>query len=393
MATDSKPVRQVADLVLISIFLVAIFLPPLATLLGIGPATDLTEKRTPIARPPLTLDIPGLTYFHRNFEGYWNDAFGFRSRLVRGYNRASMWLGVSPSAKVVVGTHGWLFVGEEYSAVEYYRATRAFTREQLVWWQRFLEARRDWLAQRGIRYLFVVAPDKQSIYPEYMPAALNRVGTATRLDQLVAYLDRHSDLRPLDLRGVLREAKAHERPYERLDSHWNDLGAWIAYAEITKRLSVWFPRVQPLPLSDFERTWPPGQGNDLAMLLSLSDVMPGERLTLVPRVPRRARLIPTDGSLPPGSLAVLVSETGDPTLPRAVMFHDSFGQALWPFLSEHFAHIAYSWQYNFDPAFIEREKPDVVLDELVERVLMATLAPNPDEVTRAWNARRERRRH
>ena len=40
---------------------------------------------------------------------------------------------------------------------------------------------------------------------------------------------------------------------------------------------------------------------------------------------------------------------------------------------------------------IEREKPDVVLDEMVDRVLMATLAPNPDEVTRSWRhtARRE----
>jgi len=391
MATGSKPVRQVADLALISIFLAMIFLPPVAALLGIGPATSLTEKRAPIVRPPLTLDLPGLTFFHRNFEAYWNDTFGFRSTLVRGYNRASMWLGVSPSAKVVVGTDGWLFVGEEYSAVEYYRATRPFTPEQLVWWQRLLEGRHDWLAQHGIRYLLIVAPDKQSIYPEYMPAALNRVGTATRLDQLVAHLEQHSDLQLLDLRGVLREAKAHERPYERLDSHWNDLGAWIAYAEIAKRLGVWFPHMQPVPLSDFERTWPAGQGNDLAMLLSLSDVMPGERLTLVPRVPRRARLIPTDGTLPPGSVAMLVTETGDPALPRAVMFHDSFAQTLWPFLSEHFAHIAYSWQYNFDPGLIGREKPDVVLDEMVDRVLMATLDPNPDEVTRVWAARRERR--
>ena len=380
----SDPVRRVIDLVLIGIFLAVIFLPPLVAIFGIGPTTSLTEKRAPVAPPPLVLDVPGLTFFHRNFEGYWNDAFGFRSSLVRAYNRVSLWLGVSPSAKVVVGTDGWLFVGDEYSAVEYYRATRPFTPEELVWWQGLLEARRDWLAERGIRYLFVVAPDKQDIYPEYMPAALNRVGTATRLDQLVTHLDRHSDLRLLDLRGALREAKAYDRPYERLDSHWNELGAWFAYAEIIKRLSVWFPRVQPVPLSEFERTWSTEQGNDLAMLLSLSDVMPGEYLMLVPRVPRRAHLVPTDGITPSGSVAVLVSETGDPALPRAVMFHDSFAQRLWPFLSEHFERIVYSWQYNFDPALVESEKPDVVLDEMVDRVLMATLSPNPDEVTRAW---------
>src|SRR6185295_1542120 len=135
--------------------------------------------------------------------------------------------------------------------------------------------RRDWLAQRDIRYLFIVAPDKQTIYPEYMPAQLNRVGTATRLDQLVTYFERHSDIRILDLRDALRAVKLHDRPYERLDSHWNDVGAWSAYAEIAKQVGRWFPKVQPLPLSSFERSSSAGEGNDLAMLLSLRDLMPG----------------------------------------------------------------------------------------------------------------------
>src|SRR5262249_35612239 len=156
--TGLQGARRTADLILITIFLAGISLPPAAVLLGVGPGQSLTEKRTPVVRPPLTLDSAGLTFFHQNFEAYWNDAFGFRSNFVRGYNRVLMALGVSPSAKVVMGTNGWLFVGQEYAAVEYYRATRPFTRAQLAWWQRLLEARRDWLAQHGIHYLFIIAP-------------------------------------------------------------------------------------------------------------------------------------------------------------------------------------------------------------------------------------------
>jgi alginate O-acetyltransferase complex protein AlgJ len=391
-AQPSHSTRTIPDIALIGVFIAAIFLPPVLGLLGTGRDTNLTEERTPVARPALTLDVPGLRNFHRTFEGYWNDAFGLRGTFVRSYNRLALWMGVSLSTTIVSGKEGWLFVGEEYHGVESYRATRPFTTHQLKWWQRTLEARRDWLAQRGIRFLFIVAPEKQTIYPEYMPARLNRVGTATRLDQLVAHLARHSDSRVLDLRDALLGAKAHDRVYEPLDSHWNDLGAWIAYAEIAKQLSVWFPQVRPAALGSFEREQQAGFGNDLSRLLSLSDLMPGDRLALVPRVPRRARWQTPDGMPPKPPAPFLVSEIDDPGLPRAVMFHDSFAEALRPFLSENFARIAYAWQTRLDLELIEREKPDVVLYELVERSLMGDFAPDPEEVRQAWRPiRREPR--
>ncbi len=36
----------------------------------------------------------------------------------------------------------------------------------------------DWLifAQRGIEYLYVIGPNKETVYPDYVPAAQKRVG-------------------------------------------------------------------------------------------------------------------------------------------------------------------------------------------------------------------------
>lgn len=58
-------------------------------------------------------------------------------------------------------------------------------------------------------------------------------------------------------------------------------------------------------------------------------------------------------------------------LPRAVMFRDSFASSMIPFLSEHFRRIVYEWQgpNQFNYALVEREKPDVVIQEMVERKL------------------------
>ena len=58
------------------------------------------------------------------------------------------------------------------------------------------------------------------------------------------------------------------------------------------------------------------------------------------------------------------------------MFRDSFATWLIPLLSESFSHILYSWQYTFNREIVERERPDVVIQEMVERTLMSP-APTP----------------
>ena len=57
------------------------------------------------------------------------------------------------------------------------------------------------------------------------------------------------------------------------------------------------------------------------------------------------------------------------------MFRDSFATWLIPLLSENFSRVLYSWQYTFDSELVEREHPDVVIQEMVERALMADAAP------------------
>src|ERR1700752_218125 len=299
--------RSLADLALATFFVLVTFLPPLATLARVRVA-PLTEKRALTPRPSFAPTIEDLRTFPRQFDDYWNDAFGFRPTLVRSYTAIAWWLGSSPSDKVVIRRAGWLFAGDDYRAVESYRATRPFTRAQLRWWRRTLEARRAWLEKRGIAYVFVIAPDKATIYPEDIPHELNRVGAATRVDQLVTYLGRHSDFRVVDVRGALREAKARAPVYEPLDSHWNDYGTWVVYRLIVDRIGARLPGMTPAPLGSFDAVRTNGIGNDLALVLSLGSLLPGERLNFIPRDPRRARWVGYEGELPLGSTAVTISE-------------------------------------------------------------------------------------
>jgi hypothetical protein len=256
-----------------------------------------------------------------------------------------------------------------------------FTDAELVHWQRSLEARRDWLARQGVPYVFVIVPDKQSVYPEMYPHVLRRRGNVGgRLDQLVDYLHAHSDVPVLDLRGPLREAKARERIYAMTDSHWNMCGGFVAYHRLMDQLTPGFPAVKPWPRSAFDTVMISRKGGDLARMLALDDRLPEKDPALVPHLARRARQLDPGFRVPTLSdeMQPQLWECPDHSLPRAVMLRDSFAGTLIPFLSEHFQRILYLWQepFQFDAGVIEREHPDVVIQEIVERKLGSPFPPD-----------------
>jgi hypothetical protein len=331
--------------------------------------------------PALSLD-PGTwdAGFRTLRRGYLERAFGFRKLLVRAQNAMDIfWLHSSgEDHPVLAGRDGWLFLARENhetNVVEDSRAIRPFSPEQLAAWVREFTARRDWLAGQGIAYLVVVAPNKHSIYPEMLPARFDRVGTVTRTDQLVAAL-RQARVEVVDLRPVLLRVKAERQAYYRTDSHWTPHGAYAAYREILRALSGPLPRLGGEAREDYEAVSLPGGAGGLAPMLGLEDLFPEEKFAYAPRGGFRSHRLedPAPGS-PEDFQPAEVHENPDATLPRAVIFRDSFCQELIPFLSEHFSRVVYRWPFpssprqvrRFDKEAVERERPQVVVDEFVER--------------------------
>jgi alginate O-acetyltransferase complex protein AlgJ len=373
MISEHSKLRAVSDTLIIVLFLVTISLPELINFLRPSQALVAAENRPLVPKPELKWNPETLDTFPARYEAYYNDHFGLRHTLIHWLNVSqSLWLKTSTSPKVIIGKHGWLFytiepVGNDYPS------QKPFSPEELARWLRMLECRRDWLAARGILYIFVIAPDKQSIYPEHLTRTVRRrYGQGTRLDQLVGYFNSHSDFRILDLRDSLREAKVRELLFSLTDSHWNHRGAFVAYQTLMEKIAQQFPAVKPLPRSMFESAVKPSQGGDLARMLGLEKRLPEEILELVPRLQRQAKKVDAGYSVPLSpQMQPFAMERSDSTLPRAVIFRDSFADALIPFLSEHFQRVFYLWQepYEFDFSAIERERPDIVIQEIVERKL------------------------
>jgi hypothetical protein len=390
--------RRAADGLLVLLFVVALVLPlaDLATEGALDPALPLVENRVLAERPAWSWDVALGRSFTRPFEDWFDDHFGFRTTLLRWNGALHLFgLGVSVSPSVAVGEDGWLFLTD--LAAEYHRSDVLFTPIELERWRIMLEARADWVAERGGEFLFVLAPNKHSVHDEQLPEHLDRRGDLSRADQLLAHLRQHSDVAYLDLRATLEAATEDGPIYYATDSHWNLRGARLAYEAILAELAPHFPVLVPVG----DEAFPPGPlmgpGGDLARMLGVEHLIAehdrsGEVLT------KRWRRT-GDLTLPGVPIASVnrattyVSEVADARLPTAVVLRDSFMNTLAPLLSNHFREAMYvdvDGRLPFPWELIERERPELVLTVMVERMLQGPSIPPPADALRARSDRRLR---
>ncbi len=372
------------NVLLAGIFFTLLWMPSISSVFQWDTRIRVNENRFAAPFPDLNLlsQPESLKEFATRFEHYFNDHFGLRQRLI-SWSRTwkQNWFGQTIESHVIVGRQGWLFgTWSSNPLTEHEAVTTPFTPEELRCWQDLFESRRDWLKRRGISYLVVIPPDKQSAYPENLPDGTSPVGANEKLEQFMAYMKSHSDVEILNLLPALQDAKGNYSTYFKTDSHWNEYGAFVACNEIIATLSKQVSRLKPLPLESFDRKTIRGTTGNLAwMLTGRNDLSEPEYLTFTPRasLPKLLRRSPGAG----GEGFVNPEANG-----KALIFGDSFTEGLLPFLAYHFHDVIYLRQYDqhartsskdaavmrahtWNRELIERERPAVVIDEILNSLL------------------------
>ena len=346
----------IPDLVLCVFFLGAIFAPHLPS----APRIVSTENRVMTQKPvPDFSSLEKLKNFPKEYEAYFNDNFGFRNFLVRSGARIKLlYLQISPAPGVLVGKKGWYYYNGDRvydgSPISNYRGLGLYDERTLRGIRRKLEKQRIWLAARGIRYLIFLAPDKPTIYPEFMPDSIRVVSRRTRTDQLFDYLKKtDSRVRILDLRNELVRGKGLYPVYYKTDHHWNRFGGFIAAQSVVQELSHDYPELEPFSISNYEVTLQKQTSvTDLAEMMAMPRELDDDEVMF---------------RLKPETLS-------DPSQyrrksPKILIFHESFINCVLPFLQDHFADIQETRWDAFsvlDYGLIEHLKPDVVILELEE---------------------------
>lgn len=358
------------NLIFLIIFMISIWLPFMDTFfMGISEREPVTEKRKLAKRPEWSPTLECIERFPREFEAYYNDHFGFRKKLIHLNNQIKVNLfKISPSARVLIGKKGWLYYAGENS-LDYYRAISQLDPSQLETWRSILDGKRNWLANKKIAYAFMVAPSKESIYPEYIPDRIVKTGGPVIFDQLNDYLGKRSDFRIVDVRNTLIAGKQRSPVYHIADTHWTEFGAYLAYSQLIASLGITTQHLSPMPLDTFILTEVKKSSGDLANMTAVPPTVVETVLSLKPRKPPGALLVDVGYSVP--NMHIEAFENKQSNGPRAVMFCDSFGDELKPFIAEHFSRIVYvqgtSLEVAFDSNIVMREQPDVVIEEMAER--------------------------
>lgn len=362
--------RDRLDAILVAFFVCAMLAPWVDEILRTDEERGPKEHEQRPAAPRPVLDERTFQSYPEQYATYFDDTFGLRDWLLRWHSIEKYFLfGVSPTSRVVLGKDDWMFYTGDRS-IDVYRGLVPFTDQELKRWQRMLESKRDSLKTKGIEYVFVIGPNKESIYPDYMAPRFNRVHPRTRMDQLVLHMKKHSDLEILDLRPALIADRSLDSfgnyVYFQLGTHWNGRGCYVSYREVINRVGKRFSNVRAAEPSELAYVDVPGCGDSWANNMYIADLIPQHEVQYAPKYPPRAKQILDTGW---GMGRKHWTEVDDPSLPRAVMFHDSFGAYIDGLMAEHFSRLACFWQYDYDPRVIASEQPDVVIELFVERTL------------------------
>lgn len=286
--------------------------------------------------------------------------------------------------QVVIGRNRWLFLGDDYeSTVTVDRRTA--TPADAALGRKVQAATAAWeayLADRGVRsFKVIVGPNKGTIYPERLPDWMRgpppRVFDAFLAGAGPAYVDVRQDL--LDARDDFAAPL-----YYRTDTHWNLLGAGVAFQRLAADMArsapdiVWPDQEMYTQVGTSART-----GGDMTAFLhrtaATAEIEPRVAIQGAPVTTVRTdwesgeRLfVGPNAEVPMSFDPVLVHADGALNQARVLWLRDSFGTALSPYISATFSDVLQvHWATGLAPGamddLVSRWKPDHVLVTVVER--------------------------
>lgn len=362
------------------VFGVIIALPFLNGKLHFVPDLPSEENRALVQEP--RLDSVSLDTFPKLYEEYYADHFSFRFRLADAYCKWKVRLfNTSPFPhRGIIGKDGWLFMADHENNA--YLGKYGFDDVELGKFVRELEYRDDYIAQRGGKFYFMIAPSKNNIYSEKLPDSEVRLGTTSWGEHLLDHLAAHSRVRTINAYPALRKDHEVAMTYQKLDNHWTGRGALAATNAALERIHLDFPAVVPQSIADYNITGELSPKGNIAQMIGAKGefedsifefvLKNGPKAHDVPKVP-----YPVVEGFPWPEWYEMPAETGDTTKPKVLLITDSFGIAIFPFFRESFQRtvkIWDKWEYKLNEDIVDNEKPDIVVLMVLESNLRNMLA-------------------
>jgi alginate O-acetyltransferase complex protein AlgJ len=322
------------------------------------------EARVLSAAPAMPHTLGEWSALPRALDRFLADHFGLRTQLVRAHGILRYAVLLPTDLRVVIGRDKWLFLNGDLTIEQATgRVLRTAAIEQFAGFAQGLHAR---LRERNARLLVAIPPNGATINRARLPAWAADKPAVSEYDLMMKALASRR-VPAVDLRPPLLEANSVHPVYRRTDTHWNKLGALVAYNAAVGALA------QPDWVIDPRRVlrgFEPVPGGDLARLLAVSDDVEDEdaKIDLSSYRPPAAQVSALDTQSESGGVLVETGREG----PTVLVIGDSFTQGFW---QDYFALRAgrYLWMHHeqcrFAMSVVESHMPDIVILAPTERLM------------------------
>ena len=313
--------------------------------------------------------------YQPNWGAYWNNQHVKMDQVVEGRQFDDVLVGKTGLGSV------WLYHESTRADTE---GTNLYSEAQLNLLKTVMEGRAKWCADRGIAFYFLITPNKDSVYPEYLPDSRQLAGNR-RIDQVVNYLRENTTVKVIDVRDALSAAKAArpgESLYYPLDSHWNNNGGYAAYEAVMNVIRKDFPNAVLHARSEYQIQMFDSYFKDNAFYLGLYDRFSTQGPVYTLKTGKFGVCIGVgDGrtlggqfdnayvqgyNFSDGTLNATFKCNAVPNAPSVCVINDSSFIALTPFFRDSFSTFSRHWTNRFESATIESEHPDIVIYQCVE---------------------------
>ncbi len=374
---EPMQIQRYFNIFTIILFCSLIFSPSLVMFFSEKEKWSRAEKRSLATLPLFPESIPQIPAYFLSVNEYLQDHFGFRHFFIHRYQRElKKRFNKVITSKVIEGLDGWLFY-DDFGLIDDFFGHTPLSEKELGLWLQEIQQRQRWLGQKGIRYLHIIAPNKQSLYPQYIMKNGEQLKGVTRFEQLEQRLSPSFPDYMLNLHTALYARLNEGRLYFKNDTHWNRRGAYFAYQKIIERLSQWFPEETFRDDFKFDKDKIAiggniGHGGDLLNMIGGKNKT--EELPVLKPFLQYSKRNAIDkyglSEVKRSSLTPSFSSICEGKQLRAVVFRDSFFAHVEIFFSENFKEVIYLWkrynQKNIEE-IIRFWKPDIVMEMTVER--------------------------
>lgn len=319
--------------------------------------------------------IPLAGYLANNSTLMFNENYFGRYEMIKAVNNFTYKILKDKIYKdFIVDQSGWFVYTGDYSLYDFQNPF-PFPQDQLDSIKYKLEGLCSKLNQNGIKFVFVIPPNKNTIYPEYMPKGLPVYNQSSRLDQIISIWTDTEYCKLIDLHDTIYEESKKNQVFYATDTHWNQIGAFLGYQQVSQLLQQWYPTIDTHNLSDFTLVEQEFMGEFTKRNFGQIQVTE-TALFLQPKTITNSIILNSQDSS-----GINVTSTSNPNklLPRALIYHDSFFFPVVEFLADSFAESNWFYTPTIDMKYVMANKPDVVILEVTERLMeFLNKLPNPD---------------